>query len=594
MSKRVIGISAIAILIAIGVGFAARGFLVLIDLMTNLFFFFKWSSHPASPAGHHLGAWVILIPVAGGLLVGLMARYGSSAIRGHGIPEAMEQILFNQSRISPKVAFFKPLSAAVSIGTGGPFGAEGPIIATGGALGSIVGQIIKITGMERKTLLAAGAAAGMTAVFGTPVAAVLLAIELLLFEYRASSIIPVSLAVVAAMLVRIFFVGMEPFVIIATSFSPPGEWAIGIYLAMGVIFGIVSILITKILYWLEDGFEKLPLHWMWWPMMGGLVVGVVGWLDPRTFGIGYENLNHILNSDLSLYLLATLGLMKMISWSVALASGTSGGTLAPLFTIGGALGGVLGVLASRVWPEAGIDPRIAGLIGMAAVFTGASRAFLASVIFAFEITKQPLGLLPLLGSCAVSYLISGLFMSTTIMTEKISRRGYNVPDEYVPDDLDQIRVCQVASKHLVVLEAENTVEKVREWISSGVNGATHQGFPVLSKEGKVLGVVTRKDLMAQNVSPHVSIHSLIKREAVVILEHDTVREAADQMVREKIGRLPVLSREKPHQIVAMITRSDILSAHQNRLDAHHRRSATLRVHPLFLEKLYERFFKKKK
>ncbi len=592
MNKRILKISGLAILIAIVMGFVAHEFIHWIDFMTNVAFYWKWSFEPASPKNNHLGAFVILIPIAGSLIVGLMARYGSSAIRGHGIPEAMEQILFNQSRISPKVAFFKPLSAIVSIGTGGPFGAEGPIIATGGALGSLLGQFIKLTSVERKTLLAAGAAAGMTAVFGTPVAAVLLAIELLLFEYRSSSMIPVCFAAVAAMSVRILWVGSQSFATVLTPFSPPSEMALGIYIGMGVVFGMISILITKLLYWLEDQFEKLPLHWMWWPLLGGLAVGVIGWLDPRTLGIGYENMNFILNANFPMYLLLSLGVMKLISWSIALASGTSGGTLAPLFTIGGALGGALGMLIAQLFPAAGIDPRLAGLIGMAAVFTGASRAFLASVIFAFEITRQPMSLLPLLGSCAVSYLISSLFMNTTIMTEKISRRGYRVPDEYVPDDLDQVIVRTITSKHLVALEADNTVAEIHEWIASGIKGSTHQGFPVLDKAGEVLGVITLKDLMALNTLPDTPIRALIKCKPIVVYENNTVREAADIMVREKIGRLPVLSREKPHNILGMVTRSDVLSAHQHRLEANHHRQATLRAHPLFLKKLYRRFFKK--
>ncbi|HTL46452.1 MAG TPA: chloride channel protein [Verrucomicrobiae bacterium] len=561
---------------------------MLIDFVTNLSFFGRASFHPASPADHHLGLLVIIVPVIGGFIVGLMARYGSSAIRGHGIPEAMEQVLFNESRISPRVAIFKPLSAAVSIGTGGPFGAEGPIIATGGALGSIVGQFMKITAAERKTLLAAGAAAGMTAVFGTPVAAVLLAIELLLFEYRASSIIPVSLATVAAMAVRIFFGGTAAFTTIVVPMTQPTEAALALYVGMGVIFGIISVLLVRLLYLIEDGFEKIHLHWMWWPMIGGLGVGIVGFFDPRTLGIGYENINHIVNGDFGLYALLTLGVLKLISWEVSIGSGTSGGTLAPLFTIGGALGGALGGVAAHLWPQAGIDPRLAALIGMAAVFTGASHAFLASVVFAFEISRQPLGLLPLLGCCSAAYLISSICMKTTIMTEKIYRRGRKVPNEYVPDYLSHVPVKEICSRHLVALQADDSAQKAREWVVSGISGSTHQGFPVLEKDGSLIGVITLKDLMPGQLPPQTTVRELVKRTPLVIYDDSSVREAVDIMAQEQIGRLPVVSRKDPRKILAMLTRSDVLSVGRRRLEETGRRKTIYSVKPLLLKVLYQR------
>lgn len=590
-NSRLLKISAFSVLIAALVGIAAFGFLFLINAITNLVFHGRMSFEPASPLGHHLGYAVILVPALGGIAVGMMARFGSSAIRGHGIPEAMEQILFNQSRISPKVAVLKPLSAALSIGTGGPFGAEGPIIATGGALGSLVGQLIRITAAERKILLAGGAAAGMTAVFGSPVSAVLLAVELLLFEYRASSIIPVALAAVSAAVVRIIIEGSEPFISISP-LTQPGDTSLIVYVGMGAVAGAAAVGITKLLYCIEDLFEKLPLHWMWWPALGGLAVGVVGYFDPRTLGVGYENIEGILSGHWTFQLLLSLCLLKLLSWSISLGSGTSGGTLAPLLTIGGALGGAMGMGCAHLWPGAGIDPRIAALVGMAALFTGASRAFLAAVVFTFEITRQPLGLLPLLGGCAAAYLVSLLMMKNSIMTEKIARRGVRVPTDYMPDFLDQIQVREIASRHLVALKSENTVEQVREWAASGIQGSTHQGYPVVNNENRLTGVITLKEILHPSAMPEATIQEMIKRPPVIVFGHNTAREAADLMVREKIGRLPVLSDQENRTLVAVLTRSDLLSAHERRLDEHQKLHRTMSIRILFLEQLYKKFVRK--
>jgi H+/Cl- antiporter ClcA len=417
----VLVISGLAVVIAVAAGVIAQVLTALIGLVTNLAFYGRVSTSFASPAGHHLGVAVVFVPVAGGVLVGLMARYGSKAIRGHGIPEAMEQILYNESRIPARMMFLKPLSAAIAIGTGGPFGAEGPIIATGGALGSFVGQILKMTADERKTLLCAGAAAGMAATFGSPVSAVLLAIELLLFEYRARSVIPVALAAVVATAMRGAFVGLEPAFPMPT-LAPAGPAALAAYVGVGAVVGLVSVAVTRIVYAIEDAFEHLPIHWMWRPAVGAVAVGLVGIVAPRTMGVGYTNIDDLLSGHLAGGVLLWLCAMKFVSWSIALGSGTSGGTLAPLFTIGGGLGSVLGGCLLVVAPSFGIDPRMAGLVGMAAMFAGASHATLASVVFAFETTRQPMGLLPLLGGSTAAYLASCLMMRTSIMTEKIARK----------------------------------------------------------------------------------------------------------------------------------------------------------------------------
>ncbi len=568
VEPRVLLIAALALALGVVAAFIAQLLVALIALVTNAAFYGRLSAATVSPAGHHLGLWVIAVPVIGGLVVGVMARWGSHAIRGHGIPEAMEQVLLNESRIPPRITFLKPVSSAIAIGTGGPFGAEGPIIATGGALGSLLGQLLRVTGDERKVLLAAGAAGGMAAIFGAPVSAVILAVELLLFELRPRSLIPVAMATVAAAGVRYAFVGTTP-VFAMPPVAEPGVAALACYVVLGGLIGLVSVGVTRIVYGIEDAFEKLPVHWMWWPAIGGLVVGIVGYFAPLTLGVGYTNIEDIVSGHLAVGALAFLCVMKFISWSIALGSGTSGGTLAPLFTIGGALGALAGFGAVAVAPQLGIDPRIAGLVGMAAIFAGASRALLASVVFAFETTQQAHGLLPLLGGCAAAYLVSALTLRTTIMTEKIARRGVRVPTEYAADYLEQVLLRDACSRDVVSLRTSQELGEVRHLIGSGRAQYQHQGFPVIDDAGRVRGVITRRTLLDPSEPNLRHIGDILVRAPVVVHEHHSLREAADHMVAENIGRLVVVGVDAPHPLVGILTRGDLLSAHGRRLKGTH-------------------------
>lgn len=578
VTRRVVFISAMAVLVAVAAALLAQVLTGLIGLITNLAFFGRVSFEFVDPPTAGVGPAVFVIPVVGALVIGIMARYGSSAIRGHGIPEVMEKVLHGQSRIAPRVMFLKPLSAAVAIGTGGPFGAEGPIIATGGALGSVVGQLLRITVEERKALLAAGAAAGMAATFGSPVSAVLLAVELLLFEYRPRSLIPVALAAATATGMRIALVGAAP-VFAIPNLAQPGGAALATYIVLGAVIGVAAVYVTRAVYAVEELFERLPIHWMWWPALGAVVVGVIGYIEPRTLGVRYSSIDEILSGTLTGSALLSLIVLKFVSWSVYLGSGTSGGTLAPLFTIGGGLGAAAGALLANWFPELGISVPIAGLVGMAAIFAGASQALLASAVFAFETTRQPLGLLPLLAGCTAAYLISQLMLKHSIMTEKLARRGASVRTEYVLDFLSRVTVREVASRQVVSLSGADTVGKVRAWLASGAEGSGHQGFPVLDAAGELIGVVTWRDLLDPAEPDQRLIRELIKRAPVVVYEDNTLREAADHMAREGVGRLPVVSREAPRRVTGMISRSDLLAAHRRRIEAEQRASRSAEVLP---------------
>jgi CIC family chloride channel protein len=558
--KRLLYICALAIMNAILVGVIAKVMVSLIGLVTSISFYGNISPNDVSPVGNHLGIWVIFIPVLGGIIVGIMARYGSRAIRGHGIPEAMEQVLTNHSKIPPIVTFLKPLSAAISIGTGGPFGAEGPIIAAGGAFGSLIGQVLKITAYERKILLTAGATAGMAAIFGSPVAAVLLAIELLLFEFSPKSIIPVALACITGAAAHFIFFGSKP-MFAMPEVQAPGTLALIIYIFVGALVGVASVGVTKIVYGIEDAFEKLPIHWMWWPAIGGLVVGVVGYFAPVTMGVGYDNIRNVLTGNLTINTLIIFSLLKFISWSISLGSGTSGGTLAPLFTIGGALGALLAMGVNYMFPSLGLSFSIAALIGMAAMFSGASRALLTSVVFALETTGQPHMLLPLLGGCTASYFVSFALMRSTIMTEKIARRGIATPDSYVPDVMNSFSVGHVLREEIIVLSGVNTIAEARKFISEGGDKG-YSAFAVVDEIGELMGVIGIQDILNASHDENAILKSLIKSYPSTVHENELLRSAVDKMIKHSVDILPVVSRANDKELLGVLTYRDILEAYE--------------------------------
>ncbi|MGZ3758185.1 MAG: chloride channel protein [Mucilaginibacter sp.] len=554
--KRMVLISALSVLVAVAISLIARLLITLINIVTNLSFFGTLSGAYHSPAGNHLGLWVIMVPAIGGVLVGLMALYGSKAIRGHGIPEAMEQILTNQSRIKPSITLLKPISSAIAIGTGGPFGAEGPIIATGGALGSTLGQLFKITSNERKIILAAGATAGMSAIFGTPIAAVFLAIELLLFEFSPKSILPVALACITGAAGHHLLFDAGP-VFPMPDLATPTNGALAIYSAIGLIIGFLSLGVTKIVYVIEDAFEKLPIHWMWWPAIGGLAVGTIGYFAPHTLGVGYDNIINVLSGSVAILIVLRLFFFKFLSWAIALGSGTSGGTLAPLLTIGGAGGALLGAIVVYMFPDAGINIPMSALIGMSAMFAGASRAYLTSITFAVESTGQFHALLPLLGACTASYLVSFFLMENTIMTEKIARRGVSTPDSFEPDVLGKLTVGEIMNTKGIFLNPEMSIVEVRNLLKLQNNQLRH--FIVTDQQGNYIGTANLSDINKHDIDPETKLVNMLQTTRVSIKNNDNLRSAVELMAEESVEALPVLAENK---VIGVISYKDIINAYK--------------------------------
>lgn len=566
LTRRVFLLSLQAIFNAIVIGFIAKGMLYAIDLVTNIAFHGTFSFAKASPTLEHVGAWVLVIPIIGALIVGLMARYGSENIRGHGFPETIEKILAKQSRIKPKVTILKPISAAISIGTGGPFGAEGPIIATGGAFGSLTGQMMRITANERKIMLVAGACSGVAAIFGSPVAAILMAIELLLFEYSPRSLVPVALACTTAAAMHFFLFGLEP-IFEMPAIPEPASLALIIYVLMGILLGVGGALASKAVYAVEDLFAaKLKrVHWMWWPAMGAVVVGIIGYWAPLTMGVGYDNIVLLLSGNATLKVILALSFLKFISWAVYLGSGTSGSTMAPLFTIGGALGALLGYIILHVFPNADVNMATCALIGMAATFTGATRAYLTAIVFAFETTGQAHGLLPLIGACTAAYLISFFMMKGgSLYTEKLERLGIHTPFALEADILQKLLVRDVLEDDATVLSAGNTIADARQWIKDHAADEGATDFVVVDKGKQLVGLVKRRDIFGKQYKDSDSIRSITAKPMVFLFPGNELSSAVDIMDTHRTSVVPVIRRGQDRKVVGVLTHKAIFAAYRSR------------------------------
>jgi CIC family chloride channel protein len=556
-NRRVILLSLLALPIGAISAVVAKVLIWLIAIITNLSFFFRLSSAPVTPQQSHLGYWVIAIPVVGALIIGLMARYGSEKIRGHGIPEALEAILLGRSLMEPKVAILKPISSAISIGTGGPFGAEGPIIMTGGAFGSIFAQLFHLTAAERKTLLVAGAAGGMSAVFATPIAAVLLAVELLLFEWKPRSFIPVAVASIVAAIMRVPLLGAGPIFPVIPHASL-GVEALGIALLIGVIIGFTSGFLTMLVYACEDLFERLPIHWMWWPAMGAVVVGVGGAIDPRVLGVGYDTIHALMRGELLGAAIVGLLIAKALVWSVALGSGTSGGVLAPLLIIGGALGALLGR-----WMPVG-DPGLWAMIGMAAMMGGTMRSPLTGMFFVLELSHD-LNALPALMVGSVAALgVTVLLLRRSILTEKLARRGQHIAREYSVDLLELTRVGDVMDKEVPTVPAGMKVIELSNRITEGDTVISRrQATLILDHDRKLAGIITRGDILRvlrESLAGDLTVLDAGQTNLIVAYEDESLHAAAARMLKHDIGRLPVVDRQDGSRVVGYLGRASILAA----------------------------------
>ena len=559
---------------AIGVlcAYVALVLLRLIGLFTNLFYFGRWSTAVVSPVGNHLGVFSVLVPIGGALIIGVMARYGSERIRGHGIPEAIEAILMNGSRVEPKVAFLKPLSSAISIGSGGPFGAEGPIIMTGGAFGSMIAQLFHLTSAERKTLLVAGAAGGMSATFASPVAAVLLAVELLLFEWKPRSVIPVALASAVAAVVRRYILGFGPLFPVPAHPLFIGPKALMGCVLVGLLAGALSALLTISVYAAEDAFQHLKIHWMWWPAIGGLAIGLGGLIFPQALGVGYDTIGQLLQGTVTTKVILGVLLVKWFIWAVSLGSGTSGGVLAPLLMMGGALGGLEAMFLP--YEGAGFWP----LISMGAILGGTMRSPFTSIVFAFELTHDANVFLPLLVGSMIAHAFTVLTLKRSILTEKVARRGYHLSREYAVDPLELLYVREVMQTPILSLPESTILGDVansEQWL----HWQAQRLLPIVDGHDRLRGVVTFEELRkwveenGDGISKR-TLGELARTDSMSVYSDETLRVIVYRMAEKGITRMPVVDRQSG-KLQGMVTLDALLKARTRHMEEERRREQTL-------------------
>jgi chloride channel protein, CIC family len=573
-TPRMLVITAIALPIGGVAGLVSWALVRLIGLITNVVFYQRVATGLIAPgAGHHSPFLVLLAPVAGGLVIGLMARYGSEKIRGHGMPEAIESILMGGSKVAPRVAVLKPVSSAVAIGTGGPFGAEGPIIMTGGALGSLFAQFLHLTADERKTLLVSGATAGMAATFNAPLASILLAAELLLFELRPRSLVPVSAAVCVATVVRgpllgngAIFLSTGPLHLQTTTYA--------LCVLSGVISALLALVATQLVYASEDAFHRLPLHWMWWPAVGGLVIGLGGLVEPRALGVGYDVIDAELTGSIALGTVVGILVVKTLIWSLSLGSGTSGGVLAPMFMIGGALG----TLEAQVFPSVGAG--FWALVALAGVLGGVMRSPLTGVVFSVELTHQYAALLPLVIAATTAYAVSVLILKRSVLTEKIARRGYHLSREYDVDPLEIVFVGEVMTTDVLELAHDLDAAAAHAVLAdpAGDYAAWRQQlYPVMGPIGLV-GVVTRGALFeARTARPEAPVSDLVVVDPVMTHADQPLRHVAELMAWHDVTTLPVVDREDTGRVVGIVTLPQLLTGRTRDQQEARERERVLRV-----------------
>jgi len=503
------------------------------------------------------GPGVLVGAVIAAVLISLLARW-APAIRGHGIPESMEAILTKQSRVLPRTAIAKPISAALAIGSGAPFGAEGPIIVTGGSIGSLLGQVIKVSPSERKILLAAGAAAGMSATFGAPLASVVLAIELLLFEFSARAFVPLVVAAsVAGGMHGVLFGDGPLFHVPVHDYA--GLDVLPAFVLLGLACGILAIVVTRGLFALEALYRKLPISDFWHPAIGAVGFATVGLFVPRAMGVGYDAIGDVLASRLALTTVAALAVGKLLAWWLALASGTSGGTLAPILLISASFGTLVGSGLNEVLPGRDVALGAFAVVAMAATFGAATQATFAAMVFVFELTRDYEVVLPLMLATVVADLVYSAVNDDSLMTEKLRRRGVFVGRHYGVDPFVNATVAEIMTTDVEVLRADATVGDARSRFALG----GHAAYPVVDDDRRVVGIVTRGDVLRDDADDDERLLDHASTDVVSVRPTDRAQLALRVMVDESVEHVPVVDGGR---LVGICTRTDLLKLRRRQFD----------------------------
>jgi chloride channel protein, CIC family len=556
LEPEVIKICGCALVVGLIGGLVAQGLLELIYLFTNIFFYGKLSFAITYPTNNHVGLWVILIPALGGLVVGVMIHFWEPTLKGHGIPEAMEAVLFGQSKMRLRVAILKPLATAFAIGTGGPFGAEGPIIQTGAAVGSLFARAVRLSPYYRRVLLASGAAAGMAATFTAPFAGILVAVELLLFELRARSFIPVALASAVATAVRVHFVGWAPlFPTPAYRLTSMHElWLFGV---LGILMGLVGVAMIRTLSWLEDFFDDLPIKGalIWSPVIGALILGAIGYFYPQVLGTSYDTIRDMLNNRLTPGRLIGTSIAKFWALVISLGSGTTGGVFAPSLVVGGGIGAVFGMGCHHLFPNVVGNPAFYALVAMGAAFAGIARAPFTSIVFLLELSHNPNAILPLVVCVMVSDGLVRLCSRESIMTVKLIKRGLVVLQDYSVPVLMRARIAQVMRKQFSVVHAD---DELRVVLSNFLPG-TVDLMPVLEKDGTLLGIVEAHDLLRSDPpGHHITMGEIVRQNYVLAYPEELVDQVHRDMMAKDVENVVVVPLRGDATPIGIARANDIL------------------------------------
>jgi len=561
--SRIEYLTLLSVFIGIGAGFIAYAIRLLIGFITNLFFFGRINFELTSPQFEQLGLLVILLPALGGLVAGVMIRYGSQQASGDGISEAMESVLMHKSKIPPRTGIMKALSASFTIGLGEPFGPEGPIIQTGGALGSLLGQLTSVTATERRILVATGAGAGLAAAFGTPISGIFLAIELFTFEFRVKSLVPIAIASAIGGWMHILLITPKPL------FSTPG-YAFGglnllpLYALLGALAGVVGVAMTRGLQHAEAGFDKLPIRQPWLPAVGGLLVGGISFFVPQILGAGYDVISAILAGKIAVTLALIILVSKAVAWIVALGSRTSGGTLAPLFMIGSSLGLVFGWGVVSLFPGIGVSPGVFAIVAMAAVFGTMTRAPYTSIVFAIEATENYQGVLPVIVTVVIAELVGEYLMEDSMVTHKMTKQGFRIRHIYEYNPLRQKQVDKIMVPPVTVNAKEKVLDLYKKIIDPADDLSKMKRLIVV-KDDKAIGVVDRTQLYqgASTADREMTVEQVCSKSFLTVPVNEYGYEAMRIMTQNDAAFLVVLDyRGTP---VGYISRSELVQAQKEKI-----------------------------
>lgn len=545
----------LAVLVGTIAGFASIAVTYLIKFFHGLFF------EQASDMFAFLGQYsIILIPAIGGLLVGPLVFFGAKEAKGHGVPEVMVSVALRGGRIRPRVALVKAIASSICIGSGGSSGREGPIVQIGSSIGSSIGQLFKMSDERVKSLVAAGAAGGISATFNAPIAGVMFAMEIIMGQFATGIFSLVVIGSVTAAVISRIFMGDNPAFALVTAYSLKNHWELFLYVILGILAGMHSVIYIKVLTKFEDFFEgikSIPEYIM--PAIGGLILGLLAVFYPEVLGTGHEVVDKALHGEFTLGILVILIFGKLLATSLTLGSGGSGGTLMPSLYMGAMLGGAFGVVVNLVFPGMVAPSGAYALVGMAAVFTGANRAPITAIMLLFEMTNDYHIILPLMIACVISTLVSAGIHRESIDTIKLVRRGINLIAGRKHDVMESILVKDALEHNVETVSIHLTVTEVAEILRK----SRYHGFPVIDDNENLFGMITFQDLRTaiQQGKENEEIKNIATKQILTAFPHDTLNSILKKLAMRGIGSIPVVDPKNNKKVVGIITRSDIIDAY---------------------------------